>query len=143
MADGKAQRVRITLRWIQIVDNMEAPWDAEGEFRFRVRVTANGKTHETVLPERGHWSISDHPGRNRVEGIDAVLFEGEPGQALVVEISAYEVDRVSDDDALTPYRREFGGSPSAWAGRYQPGDEGRREPEALPEWRLAYDIEVA
>lgn len=143
MANDEKRRVRITLRWIQIADNLEAPWDSEGEFRFRARVTTQGRTQETVLPEQGHWSISDHPAKNRVDDIDAVLFDGEAGDSLVVELSGVEIDRMSEDDALTPYRREYRGSQAAWTGRHQPGDEGRRDPESLPEWRLAYDIELA
>jgi hypothetical protein len=142
MAKGGVQRVRVTLRWLQIKDNKEAAWDDEGEFRFRTRVTTAGRTHESVFPEEGHWTISDHPRRSRVDKIDRVLFEGEVGDSLVIEMSGFEIDRMSGEDALTPYRREYTGTPAAWVGRHQPTDEGSGDPENLADWRVAYDIEV-
>ena len=142
MAKGGAQRIRVTLRWIQVKDNKEAPWDDEGEFRFRARVTTAGHTRETEIPEDGHWSISDHPRRSRVERIDRVLYEGEAGDSLVIEMSGFEIDQLSRNDALAPYRREYQGAPSSWAGLHQPTDEGSNDPESLVDWRVAYDIEL-
>lgn len=143
MAKGGAQRIRVTLRWIQIKDNKEAPWDDEGEFRFRATVTTGDRTQVTELPEGGYWSISDHPRRSRVEKIDKVLYEGEAGDSLVIEISGFEMDQLSGNDRLAPYRREYSGDPSSWLGPHQPTDEGSSDPESMVDWRLAYDIELA
>ena len=103
MSDNGA--IRITLRWIQIKDNKEAMWDDEGEFRFRSKVTTAGETSELEFPEQGYWSISDHPRRNKVDKIDKVLYEGEVGDSLVVELSGVELDQLSANDMLEVYRR--------------------------------------
>ena len=136
-------RIRVILRWIQIKDNKEAAWDDEGEFRFRSRVTTGGHTTEFRFPEQGFWSISDHPRRNKVDKIDKVLFEGEPGATLVVEIFGEELDQFSASDHLEDYRKEFTGSVSGWIGRRQPSDEGVADPENMSDWRICYDIETA
>jgi hypothetical protein len=143
MSNGGAQRIRVTLRWIQIKDNKEAAWDDEGEFRFRARVSTGGRTHEVAFPEQGYWSISDHPRRNKVDKIDKVLFEGEVGDSLVVELTGFELDQMSRQDALTAYRREYTGAPGSWVGSHPPTDEGSGDPESMSDWRIAYDIEVA
>jgi hypothetical protein len=141
MPKNGGQRIRVTLRWIQITDNKEAAWDDEGEFRFHSRVSTGARTQESELPEDGYWSISDHPRRSRVDGIDKVLFEGEVGESLIVELSGFEMDQLSRHDALSPYRREYTGSPASWAGRHQPtGSAG--EPESMSDWRVGYDIEL-
>ncbi len=142
MATGGGQRIRVTLRWIQIKDNKEAPWDEEGEFRFRASVSTGGRSQDSEFPEQGYWSISDHPRRNKVEKVDKVLYEGEAGDSLVVELSGFEMDQLSGHDALTHYRREFTGSAPSWAGRHQPTDEGSADPENMSDWRVAYDIEL-
>ncbi|NJD20591.1 MAG: hypothetical protein FIA95_15070 [Gemmatimonadetes bacterium] len=136
-------RIRVILRWIQIKDNKEAAWDDEGEFRFRSRVTSGGRTTEFRFPEQGFWSISDHPRRNKVDKIDKVLFEGEPGDSLVVELFGEELDQFSASDHLEDYRREFLGEPASWIGRRQPDDEGMGDPENMSDWRICYDIEWA
>jgi len=136
-------RIRVILRWIQIKDNKEAAWDDEGEFRFRSRVTTGGHTTEFRFPEQGFWSISDHPRRNKVDKIDKVLFEGEPGDTLVVELFGEELDQFSAADHLEDYRKEFTGSVSGWIGRRQPSDEGVGDPENMSDWRICYDIETA
>lgn len=136
-------RIRVILRWIQIKDNKEAAWDDEGEFRFRSRVTTGGHATEFRFPEQGFWSISDHPRRNKVDKIDKVLFEGEPGDTLVVELFGEELDQFSASDHLEDYRKEFTGDPSGWIGRRQPADEGRGDPENMSDWRICYDIEMA
>jgi hypothetical protein len=141
MSDDSA-RVRVILRWIQIKDNKEAIWDDEGEFRFRSRVTTAGQTRELEFPEQGYWSISDHPRRNKVDRIDKVLYEGEVGDSMIVELSGVELDQMSANEELTPYRREYTGDPKSWAGRHQPADEGSSDPENMPDWRLCYDIEL-
>ena len=136
-------RIRVILRWLQIKDNKEAPWDDEGEFRFRSVVTTGGQSHELEFPEQGYWSISDNPRLSKVDKIDKVLFEGSPGDSLVVELFGVELDQLSANDHLEDYRREFEGSPSSWVGRHQPSDEGGEDPENLTDWRVCYDIEMA
>ena len=106
---GNGKRIRVVLRWIQIKDNKEAAWDDEGEFRFRAKVTTTGESHEVRFPEEGYWAISDHPRRNKVDKIDKVLFEGEPGESMVVELFGEELDSLTANDILEDYRREFSG----------------------------------
>ena len=136
-------RIRVILRWLQIKDNKEAAWDDEGEFRFRAKVTTRGLTHEVRFPEAGYWSISDHPRRNKVEKIDKVLFEGDVGDTMVVELFGEELDTLSANDPLESYRREFTGPPSSWLGAHHPTDEGPGDAENLSDWRVCYDIELA
>ena len=120
----ESSKVRVVLRWIQIKDNKEAMWDDEGEFRFRSKVTTAGQAHEVEFPEEGHWSISDHPRRNKVDKIDKVLFEGDVGDSMVVELFGVELDQLSANDHLVDYRREYSGPVADWIGRHQPADEG-------------------
>ncbi len=143
MSDNGGGRIRVTLRWIQIKDNKEAMWDDEGEFRFRSKVTTAGQSHELEFPEQGYWSISDHPRRNKVDKIDKVLYEGEHGDNLIVELFGVELDDLSANDDLANYRREFAGDASSWLGRHQPTDEGVDDPENMVDWRVCYDIETA
>ncbi len=143
MSDNGASRIRVVLRWIQIKDNKEAMWDDEGEFRFRSKVTTAGRTNELEFPEQGYWAISDHPRRNKVDKIDKVLYEGEAGESLVVELFGVELDQMSQNDTLEDYRREYTGDVSTWVGRHQPIDEGSEDPENLEDWRVCYDIELA
>jgi hypothetical protein len=143
MSENGGKRVRVTLRWIQIKDNKEAMWDDEGEFRFKSRITTAGQTRELEFPEQGYWSISDHPRRNKVDKIDKVLYEGEVGDSLVVELTGVELDQLSANDTLTDYRREYTGDPKSWTGRHQPTDEGSDDPENMADWRVCYDIELA
>ena len=143
MSDNGGNQIRVTLRWIQIKDNKEAAWDDEGEFRFRSKVTTGGATQETNFPEKGFWSISDHPRRNKVDKIDKVLYEGAAGDTLVVELFGVELDNLSPNDHLEDYRREYTGPVDSWLGRHQPTDEGVVDPENLSDWRVCYDIEQA
>jgi hypothetical protein len=143
MSENGGNRVRVVLRWIQIKDNKEAMWDDEGEFRFRSKVTTAGGSHELEFPEQGYWSISDHPRRNKVDKIDKVLFEGDVGDSLIIELFGVELDQLSANDSLEDYRREFQGASSAWVGRHQPTDEGSEDPENMVDWRVCYDIEEA
>ncbi|HUP19501.1 MAG TPA: hypothetical protein VM778_06065 [Gemmatimonadota bacterium] len=134
--------VRVTLKWIQITDNLEPGRDKEGEFVFRIRVeTDGGEIVETRLPEEGSWFISQKPGKNRVK-LDEVVFEGEAGSRLVVELTGEEQDRLTGSDSLETYRREFAGEPSSWVGLHGPGDEGDEDPENLSNWRIGYEIEL-
>lgn len=140
MSDN-GDRIRVVLRWIQIKDNKESAWDDEGEFRFRSRVTTAGATEEKEFPEQGYWSISDHPRRNKVDKIDKILFEGEPGASMLVELFGIELDQMSKNDQLQDYRREYTGDVAGWLGRHQPTDEGSDDPENMSDWRVCYDIE--
>jgi hypothetical protein len=142
MPANGGSRIRVTLRWIQIKDNKEAVWDDEGEFRFRSKVTTGGQTNELEFPEQGYWSISDHPRRNKVDKIDKVLYEGDAGDSLVVELFGTELDQMSANDHLQDYRREYKGDVDSWVGRHQPSDEGSADPENMTDWRVCYDIEV-
>lgn len=142
MSDNGGGQIRVILRWIQIKDNKEAMWDDEGEFRFRSKVTTAGQSEEKEFPEQGYWSISDHPRRNKVDKIDKVLYEGEPGDNLIVELFGVELDDLTANDHLEDYRREFSGESASWVGRHQPTDEGTNDPENLSDWRVCYDIEM-
>ena len=135
-----SDKIRIILRSIQILDSKDV--DGEGEFRFRSKVTTAGKSHELQFPDK-YWRISDHPLRNTDQKIDKVLFEGEVGDQLVVELFGEELDNFSSNDQLETYRREFSGDPSGWVGRHEPIDEGSNDAENLTDWRISYDIEMA
>ena len=143
MSESGGNRIRVTLRWIQIKDNKEAAWDDEGEFRFRSKVTSGNDVQEHEFPKEGFWSISDHPRRNKVDKIDKVLFEGAAGDSLVVEMFGVELDQLTANDHLEDYRREYTGPMSSWVGRHQPTDEGVGDPENMSDWRICYDIEQA
>lgn len=139
-----AERVRVTLRWIQILDNMEPFYKEKGEFRFTARVNADGaRTQETRFPTEGHYEISDHPAWNKLN-LDRVIFEGEVDDALTVELLGEELDTLSANDQLDAYKRVFNGPPDSWVGIYGPGDEGRStDPENMSNWRVNYSIERA
>lgn len=146
MPDGNPKRVRVTMRWLQVLDSLEGPGDDTGEFFFTFRVSsANGDlVQETRLPEKGHISVSDHPSWNKLDKINKVIFDGNVEDHLVVELMGEEIDLLSANDHLDTYRREFTGDPETWAGTYKPGDEGDSvaDPESLSNWRVAYDIEI-
>jgi hypothetical protein len=143
MSQNGGNRIRVILRWIQIKDNKEAMWDDEGEFRFRSKVTTGDNVQELEFPEQGYWAISDHPRRNKVDKIDKVLYEGDAGDSLVVELFGVELDQLTANDQLQDYRREYTGAASSWVGRHQPTDEGSADPENMVDWRICYDIEMA
>ena len=143
-----SERIRVTLRWLQILDAKEGPFDDTGEFVFGSKVStenSGGIVQETRFPENGHWSISEHPAWNR-EFVDRVLFEGEVDDHLVVELFGEEVDRFSANDELERYSREFRGPVADWVGMYGPGDEAEDagdDPESMSDWRICYVIERA
>jgi len=145
---GQSDRVKVTLKWIQILDKLEPFYKERGEFRFKARVsTAGGRVlSETTLPKEGHLEISDRPGWNRVT-LDEVVYEGEPGaEELVVEFSGEELDKIGANDKLDHYRRVFTGPASAWLGWYGPSDEAEArtgDPESMSNWRVCYTIESA
>jgi hypothetical protein len=142
-------RVRVILRWIQILDTMEPAWKEKGEFRFTARVSTEngGIVRESRFPEQGHYDISDHPAWNKVV-MNRVLFEDAVQDHLLVELNGEELDTFSRNDQLDAYRREFRGNPSSWFGWYGPGDDTSAEinpadPENMSNWRVAYVIEPA
>jgi len=94
------------------------------------------------MPEEGHWEITDHPRFNKVDKIDKVIFEGEAGDTLVIEMNGEEIDQFSANDQLDAYRKEFVGDSEAWVGRQAPGDEGSTDPENMSNWRICYDVEL-
>jgi hypothetical protein len=143
MGVNEGKRVRVVLRWIQIKDKLEPFFKEYGEFFFRTRVTSGIRTTELRLPEKGHWEISDHPRFNRVDKIDKILFEGDVGDSMVIELFGEEIDTLSQNDHLDDYRREFTGDCASWIGRIAPGDEGSDDPENMSNWRVGYDIEMA
>ncbi len=135
-------RIRVTLRWIQIKDSHDL--DGEGEFRFHTKVSSGGQTQELGFPDPpAFYRISDNPRLNKVDKLDKVLYEGEAGETLLVELFGTEHDTITPNDLLEGYRREFSGPVSSWLGRYQPMDEGPDDPENLTDWRVCYDIEMA
>ena len=113
MAGMDSMRIRVTLRWLQILDNLEPFFKSKGEFVFHAKVwTSNhgGKVEETRLPAKGHYPISDHPRWNRLKDLDKVLFEGEVTDHLVVELRGEELDQLSKNDQLESYSRKFEGA---------------------------------
>lgn len=146
-----AERVRVVLRWVQILDTMEPFYKERGEFRFSSRVSSDGggRVQETRFPSEGYYEISDHPAWNKLN-LDKVIFEGEVEQKLTVEVMGEEIDTMSSNDQLDHYRREFSGPPSSWVGIYGPGDDlkkipaaGSGDPENMSNWRVSYAIERA
>jgi hypothetical protein len=136
-------RIRVTLRWIKILDNLEPFYKETGEFRFRSRISSEsgeGFSHETRFPEEGHYSLSDKPGWNYVT-LNKTLYEGEVGENIVVELFGEEIDILSPNDELDHYRREFNGPVEDWAGLHEPADEGLNDPEAMSNWRISYIID--
>lgn len=140
-----ATRIRVTLRYIEILDRKDL--DEYGEFVFRITASVPEQdTQRTVrLPESGHYSVSDHPSMNKLK-LDKVVFEGEvrDGDTLVLEATGEELDMLTRNDELTPYRRVFTGPVTGWVGRHSPWDEGAEDvsdPEQLEDWRLAFEVE--
>lgn len=141
-----ARHIRVTVSYVEILDRKDL--DEHGEFVFEFSASVPGRdiTQTTRVPDTGHLSISDHPSMNRVS-LNAQIFEGEvsDGDTLVLEAKGTELDKLSSDDPLQPYRRELTGPISGWAGTYSPWDEGAADtpdPEQLGDWRLAYQVEL-
>mgnify|MGYP006205707773 CR=1 FL=1 len=79
MAEQTGGRIKVVLRWVQILDKMEPAWKEKGEFRFTARVSTEnggGVVKELRFPEQGHYDISDHPAWNKVV-LNRTIFEGE------------------------------------------------------------------
>lgn len=142
-----AKKIRVTLRYIEILDSKDL--DGEGEFVFEFKGTVPDRGEEQTLriPDEGHMSISEHPAMRKVT-LNKVIFEGEveDGETLVLEGKGTELDTLSAHDELNPFRREFTGPVSDWIGEHSPWDEGTADvsdPEQLGDWRIAYGIEEA
>lgn len=138
---SESTRIRVTLRWVQILDNKEPFYKERGEFFFRATVRGNGAPQETRIPEDGTFEISDHPAWNKVN-LDRVIFDGPVADRLEIQLHGEEVDTTSTNDALELYKRTFAGDPSAWLGEHSPHDEDE-DPENLKDWRVCYRIERA
>lgn len=139
-----AERVRITLDFIQITDRLDLDMDGEFRFEFSVSSLRRGLLRESRLPESGTLSISRHPAMNWIGHLDHLLWEGtvETGEVIILDARGEDVDRLSRNDPVQSYRREFSGSPDIWAGRYGDGTQAMPDPEDLEQWRLGYTIEV-
>lgn len=137
--------IRVVLRYVEILDSKDLDGTGEFVFEFRAFVPESGLERTTRIPEDGHIEVSDHPSMNKVT-MQKELFHGvvADDETLVLEATVRELDRMSADDQLTPYRREFKGPVSAWLGEHTPWDEGTaevRDPEQLGDWRFAFAIE--
>jgi hypothetical protein len=144
----RPRRIRVTLRYIEILDSKDIDTTGEFRFRFRAGVPERDELTETRIPgdPEKHLSISEHPAMNRVSFTD-VLYEGEiaASESLVVEAQGEDIDRLSANDALTSYRRVFEAPIFNALGEHGPWDEGSPEepdPEQLGDWRFAYAIEA-
>lgn len=150
MAEQTGGRIKVVLRWVQILDKLEPAWKEKGEFRFTARVSSEnggGIVKEMRFPEQGHYDISDHPAWNKVV-LNRTIYEGPIEDHLVVELNGEEIDTLSKNDQLDSYRREFRGNPKNFAGWYGPGDDvppdqvNPADPENMSNWRICYVIEV-
>jgi len=144
MSEANGERIKVTVRWVQILDNLEPAFKEKGEFVFKAVVSSNnldGQRTESRYPATGHISISDKPVFNR-EIIKWEIFEGEVTDHLVIELTGEELDKLSANDFLDPYRREFNGPVAEWIGTYGPGediaqgDSGEDDPEMMSNWRV-------
>jgi hypothetical protein len=138
-------RIRVRLRYIEVLDRKDLDEYGEFVFRFKASIPERGVERAVRLPESGHYSVSDHPAMNKLK-LDKVIFEDEvwEGDTLILEASGEELDLLTPNDKLTPYRREFTGPVGGWLGRHSPWDEGSDDvidPEQLDDWRFAFEIE--
>jgi hypothetical protein len=138
------RKVRVVLEKIQITDDREPFFKGKGEFRFFARVWTpdnGGIMKETVLPETGHFRLSDLPGSNEVM-LDAVLFDDWAEQKLAIQIGGVELDTFDPDDRLAPFKEVLKGEPTEWFGHYAPSGEAVDQQD-LDGWKLWYRIEPA
>lgn len=145
MSNVAPERVRVVLRWIQVLETHEPFYKKSGEFRFVATVSAgaDGAVVKSLLPEKGHLSISSSFAQNKVT-FDKILFEDTVADTLTVEITGEEVDLLSKNDQLPAYSRTFTGGPQSFIGWYGPGDDTPGEdPENMKSWRVCYVIEAA
>jgi len=148
MVDGNGGRIRVILRWIQVLENPQSGLNDRGRFSFMTRVTSPNKggiVKELHFPEQGAFDIADHPVWNKVV-LNRTIFDGSIEDQLVVEINGTAIDSPTPSH-LDNYRREFKGDPSSWAGWYGPGDDTSAwiipdDPENMSTWRVCYIIEA-
>ncbi len=150
MSEANGERIKVMVRWVQILDNLEPAFKEKGEFVFKSVVSSDnlgGVRKEGRYPKTGHISISDQPVFNR-EIVNWVIFEGEVKDHLVVELYGEELDKFSANDMLDTYRREFRGPVSSWLGTYGPGEDLTSEqaadsddPEMMDNWRVCLFID--
>lgn len=141
-----ATNVRVTVRYVEILDRKDLDDYGEFVFTFSASVPEQDDVRKTRVPEDGHLSISDHPSMNRVS-VDTVVFEGtiSDGDSLILEAEGQELDKISGNDPVTPYRRKFTGPVSSWVGEHTPWDQGtdtEADPEQLGDWRFGFTIET-
>lgn len=145
------ERIKVMVRWVQILDNLEPAFKEKGEFVFKSVVSSDnlgGVRKESRYPATGHIAISDQPVFNR-EITNWVIFEGEVRDHLVIELYGEELDKFSANDMLDSYRREFRGPVEGWLGTYGPGedmssDQGEGDdPEMMSNWRVNIFIDRA
>ncbi len=144
MSAQDGTRIRVTLRWLQILDDLEPFFKDKGEFVFSSKVWTDngGEVQKTRMPRKGHYPISDHPRWNRLNNLDIVLFEGDVVDHLAIELRGEELDQFSANDQLDFYSRTFTGPIGDHVGVIQPGDEGSDDPENMSNWRIGYEIEA-
>jgi len=144
MSAQDGTRIRVTLRWVQILDDLEPFFKDKGEFVFSSRVWTDngGEVQETRMPRKGHYPISDHPRWNRLNDLDVVLFEGAVVDHLAIQLRGEELDQFTANDELDFYSRTFTGPIGDHVGVIQPGDEGSDDPENMSNWRVGYEIEA-
>lgn len=152
MPTENGDRIRVRLQWIQVLDTKEPRFFKQtGDFRFRAKVSTGGQEEVTQLPEEGTWKITDNTAWNKRE-LDKVLFEGEAGDELVIELFGEEVDRFSKNDPLELYRKKLTGPVEHWLGWYGPGEDipedasapqSAEDLEMMESWRVCYIIERA
>jgi len=139
-------RIRVILEKVQILNDHD-PWiKGAGEFHFTACVSFNSdpcRRHWVRVPQKGHYHISDWPGRNEME-LNLCVFDGYVAEKdnMSISLLPIEEDWLDPDDELSLYRRHFNGPPETWVGNYAPGDEPAiSDAEKLSDWKLWYRIE--
>lgn len=140
-------RIRVVLEKVRILNDHD-PWiKGRGEFHFTACVSFNNdscRRHWYRVPQKGHYKISDWPGRNEQE-LNVCIFEGYVAEEdnMSISLLPIEEDWLDPDDELSLYRRHFNGPPETWVGRYSPDDEPPgSDAEKLSDWMLWYRIEA-
>lgn len=139
---GGAQRVKVILDKIRIMNDHDPCLRGPGELTFTAVVVPDNdtsRTQVTRLPAQGVYTISDRPGENDLP-LDVTLFEGVVHHnTLELVISGKEIDHFDPDDELHRYHRRFTGDSSQWYGQYAPTDE-YLDREDVGDWALWYRI---
>jgi hypothetical protein len=138
------RKVRIVLEKIRIDDDREPFFKGKGEFRFHAKAWTpdNGRIlKETMLPEEGHFHLSDRPGSNEVK-LNVVLFDDWVESKLAIQIGGVELDTFDPDDRLTSFKHVFRGDPADWFGHYAPTGEAV-DPQDVGGWKLWFRVEPA